>query len=96
MDEKILNYVTLITVQCHIYTICVQCQKIKDWTLQAASLHRKAGQPDSCASLLEKVGRALEHSHPKYTVLMLEMAAETVETENRPFQAACYTSRLLR
>ena len=73
-----------------------QRQKIKDWTFQAAGLHRKAGQPDACASLLEKVGRSLEAKDPECTILMLEMAAETVETENRPFQAACYTSRLLK
>jgi len=71
-------------------------QNIRQWTFQAAGLHRKAGQPDACASLLEKVGRSLESVDPECTILMLEMAAETVETENRPFQAACYTSRLLR
>ena len=73
-----------------------QRQKIKDLTFQAAGLHRKAGQPDACASLLEKVGRSLEAKDPECTILMLEMAAETVETENRPFQAACYTTRLLK
>ena len=46
--------------------------------------------------MLEKVGRSLESKDPECTILMLEMAAETVETENRPFQAACYTSRLLK
>ena len=30
------------------------------------------------------------------SILMLQKAAKTVETENRPFQAACYISRLFR
>ena len=63
---------------------------------RSAALFRKAGQPDSAAQLLERASRALEEKQPDSAVLMLEKATETVETENRPIQAAYYVSRLLR
>ena len=63
---------------------------------RSAALFRKAGQPDSAAQLLERASKALGEDLPDNSVLMLEKAAETVETENRPIQAASYVSKLLR
>ena len=68
---------------------------LKERTFYAASLYRKSGHPDGAASVLERVSKALEAKDMEGTILLLEKAAETVETENRPFQASCYTSRLL-
>ena len=63
---------------------------------RSAALFRKAGQPDSAAQLLDRASRALEGKQPTNAVLMLEKAAETVETENRPIQAAIYVNKMLR
>ena len=69
---------------------------MKERTLRAASLYRKSGHPDNAAGLLESMaGWLASVDDATGTVLFLEKAAETVETESRPFQAACYTSRLL-
>ena len=54
---------------------------------RSAALFRKAGQPDSAAQLLEKASLALGGDRQRdNSVLMLEKAVETVETENRPIQ----------
>ena len=53
---------------------------------RSAALFRKAGQPDSAAQLLERASKALREKQPENSVLMLEKAVETVETENRPIQ----------
>ena len=63
---------------------------------RSAALYRKAGHPDSAAQVLERAGKAVEAQLPKSCLEMLEKAAETVETENRPIQAACYTNKLLK
>lgn len=63
---------------------------------RSAALFRKAGQPDSAAQLLDRASKALEQKQPSNAILMLEKAAETVETENRPIQAAAYVSKMLK
>jgi tetratricopeptide (TPR) repeat protein len=62
---------------------------------KAAAVYDKAGQPDSAAYLLERVAKSLEDQQPIICSLMLEKAAETVETENRPILAAYYVNKLL-
>eukprot|EP00095_Tigriopus_kingsejongensis_P008812 maker-scaffold646_size120253-snap-gene-0.20 protein:Tk08812 transcript:maker-scaffold646_size120253-snap-gene-0.20-mRNA-1 annotation:"gamma-soluble nsf attachment isoform x1" len=63
---------------------------------RSAALFRKAGQPDSAAQLLERASKSIEVKQPYNSELMLEKAAETVETENRPIQAASYITKLLK
>jgi hypothetical protein len=48
------------------------------------------------SQVLERAGKAVEDQLPICCQEMLEKAAETVETENRPIQAACYTQKLLK
>ena len=45
--------------------------------------------------MFEIFSQAVEAEDVSCTIFLLENAAETVETESRPFQAACYTSKLL-
>lgn len=67
-----------------------------EFAWRAAALYRKSGQPDIAALLLEKAGKIFENLDTDKTMLMLDAAAETVETENRPVQAAIYVNKLLR
>jgi hypothetical protein len=71
-------------------------RSVAELAWRSAALFRKAGHPDSAAQVLERAGKAVEEQLPKSCLEMLEKAAETVETENRPIQAACYTHKLLK
>ena len=73
-----------------------QLQSTTELAWRSAALFRKSGQPDSAAQLLERASKAISERQPENSVLMLEKAAETVETENRPIQAASYVNKLLR
>ncbi len=65
-------------------------------TWRSAGYFVKAGQPDSAAQLLSRISKDLVKEKPEMSVQMLEKAAETVENENRPIQAAIYTNKLLK
>ena len=63
---------------------------------RSAGYYVKAGQPDSAAHLLSRASKDLIRKDLDMSVQMLEKAAETVENENRPIQAAIYTNKLLK
>ena len=65
-------------------------------TEKAAKIYEKAGQPDTAALLLEKVAKVFEEQEPEICHKMLKSAAEIVETENRPIQAAYFISKKLQ
>ena len=65
-------------------------------TERAAKIYEKAGQPDTAALLLEKVAKVFEEQEPETCQKMLKEAAEIVETENRPIQAAYFISKKIQ
>ena len=69
---------------------------LPDEVFKAAAIYEKAGQPDTAANLLEKVAKVLEDKQPQICHMMLERAAEIVETENRPIQAAYFVCKMLQ
>lgn len=73
-----------------------ELQTTTELAWRSAALFRKSGQPDSAAQLLERASKAIGQRQPENSIMMLEEAAETVETENRPIQAASYVNKLLR
>ena len=62
---------------------------------KAASVYQRADQPDYAANLLERVSKVLEESEPETAEKLLEKAAEIVELENRPIQAAFFVSKVM-
>ena len=75
-----------------------QCdlESVAQLAWRSAGYYVKAGQPDSAAHLLSRASKDLIRKDLDMSVQMLEKAAETVENENRPIQAAIYTNKLLK
>ena len=97
-NPNVLIGTALVNVTCQSSVFLPQCdlESVAQLAWRSAGYYVKAGQPDSAAHLLSRASKDLIRKDLDMSVQMLEKAAETVENENRPIQAAIYTNKLLK